>query len=1141
MVIFALIYWFVQTETYNDGDRRGISEDKSVPLTQKNDSDAGVEEPFLFKEVAEGKPNQSVAKLKPSDPANPKTERIVVTGTGKTIEWKTNTPAARRAERVNVAPEILQKGYRFEEGERIRFDLFQGITLVAEITSSTENVLGAVSTVGRLVGTRGVGGMGDGRFKMSSHGGRVLVELTTQGGTYQIVTNQKGEHALIDIDFKNSDIQSCELEAYEAERKAKDSDKEAESAKLYGHRHTADCKECMIKTDTATESVSSMKVEADESVAGEDNTPPPINEGDMPAGSVATINLMIIYSTEAKNWANTSGGGIENVVTLTLSKINEVHANSETGILYNLVHSEETVGYTQSSTVSSTPLLNDLRYLVGSAEDPEGDLDSYHTLRNTVEADFIMLLGQGTGWGGLANRPYYPAGNDNSVFSVVRVEQSSWTYTAPHELTHNLGAQHSKTQTSSPADDEPPNAAFTFGAGWQWADTASTPGGFCTIMTYEDFNNDGSNDYNRIPYFSDPNRTYTGNSTNAIGHATNANNTQLCRIVRFNAASYRGSVQKPNNTVNQFPYTESFENGSYGAWYNAQANGSWSTHAGLTFSSNTGPTIAQSGSYYVYCEGSGHESATYDLQAAFDFSNFNNISLTFYTHLYGSASSHLRLQVSTDNGNSWSSNLWSQSGSGSTAWTSQQTVDLSAYSGQTVLIRFRNEKNGAWNSDFAIDNINITANVAVSAPRIHISGNGAIIVHGDTTPATYDNTVFETRIMTKETTTQTFTIGNTGTGTLTLTGIGTGNYVSLSGTGAGAFSVTTQPASSISAGSSTNFVLTYAPVTSGVHTATVAVQSNDVNNGTYSFTVTGNATDKLPILIDFGTTPTSGNWNSVTSSLTGTQIVNMVDTFGIATGYGFHTDYRDPAGTGSTTRTLDGYPATAAGDYIYVGADPTTVGLQRMNFRINGLDTSGNYELFVVGSVSSSTVNSITGITVQGTRQTLVASNQGTLTFSNVTPNGMGEIAIILDNDSLGRGYISLMELRKTIPVSSYVAWSQTEHGLSGNDVLSTADPDDDNVNNLLEFAFNSNPTVADVNKLPQVSLSGNILTITYRKNKSANTVTVIPQSSTDLQIWSDLTPIKIGDADGGTEQWTATYDLSISNGKGFLRVKVVE
>lgn len=82
------------------------------------------------------------------------------------------------------------------------------------------------------------------------------------------------------------------------------------------------------------------------------------------------------------------------------------------------------------------------------------------------------------------------------------------------------------------------------------------------------------------------------------------------------------------------------------------------------------------------------------------------------------------------------------------------------------------------------------------APEIAVNGKGLDIASGDTTPAAPDNTDFGTASSEGGAIIHTFEISNSGSGNLALTAPAPG-HVTINGPGASAFSVTTQPSSSI--------------------------------------------------------------------------------------------------------------------------------------------------------------------------------------------------------------------------------------------------------------------------------------------------------------------------------------------------------
>ena len=130
-----------------------------------------------------------------------------------------------------------------------------------------------------------------------------------------------------------------------------------------------------------------------------------------------------------------------------------------------------------------------------------------------------------------------------------------------------------------------------------------------------------------------------------------------------------------SSTVNAFPYSESFESGD--GWTQATGdNGNWVRDANGTPSSNTGPSDAVNGSFYMYLEASSNgtageigANATARLTSpCFDLSSVSTATFSFNYHMYGSNVGSLLLEGSTD-GINWSS-LWSESGNQGNQWNS---------------------------------------------------------------------------------------------------------------------------------------------------------------------------------------------------------------------------------------------------------------------------------------------------------------------------------------------------------------------------------------------------------------------------------------------------------------------------------------
>lgn len=181
-----------------------------------------------------------------------------------------------------------------------------------------------------------------------------------------------------------------------------------------------------------------------------------------------------------------------------------------------------------------------------------------------------------------------------------------------------------------------------------------------------------------------------------------------------------------------------------------------------------------------------------------------------------------------------------------------------------------------------------------SIPEMNVQGNSVSIADGDVTPASADHTDFGPAAVTGGTVVRTFTIQNTGGGALTLTG--SSPYVAVGGMNASEFSVTSAPpSSSISAGGSATFSVTFDPAGSGTRSAELSIANDDGDENPYNFSIQGTGTPAAVFtngasgalnFVQPGVIPPQNNWplgqfslngdaagvtlNSVTVTLSGT-------------------------------------------------------------------------------------------------------------------------------------------------------------------------------------------------------------------------------------------------------------------------------
>ena len=166
-----------------------------------------------------------------------------------------------------------------------------------------------------------------------------------------------------------------------------------------------------------------------------------------------------------------------------------------------------------------------------------------------------------------------------------------------------------------------------------------------------------------------------------------------------------------DSEVASYPYDEDFDV-NFGNWNNLSGDDfDWSRNSGGTPSSNTGPSgdhTSGSGSY-VYIETSSPRvnGDTAILESdCFDLAGVSGPSLGFWYHMYGGTIGSLTVEVSDDCQN-WTTE-WSLSGNQGNAWN-EANIDLSAYAGSLIRIRFIGVRGSSYTGDISIDDVSLTA------------------------------------------------------------------------------------------------------------------------------------------------------------------------------------------------------------------------------------------------------------------------------------------------------------------------------------------------------------------------------------------------------------------------------------------------
>ncbi|MFK7933740.1 MAG: T9SS type A sorting domain-containing protein, partial [Saprospiraceae bacterium] len=148
-----------------------------------------------------------------------------------------------------------------------------------------------------------------------------------------------------------------------------------------------------------------------------------------------------------------------------------------------------------------------------------------------------------------------------------------------------------------------------------------------------------------------------------------------------------------------------------GIWQNdLQDDFDWLVNTGSTPSPNTGPAADADGDgNYLYTESSGtncrsgNEAVLITECIDINTQGEPDCHFSFQYHAFGRNIDSLKLDVSLDAGANWT-NLWNIEGNQGNEWK-KQYINLTAYDGQTVRLRFVSQGGNGSESDVALDNL----------------------------------------------------------------------------------------------------------------------------------------------------------------------------------------------------------------------------------------------------------------------------------------------------------------------------------------------------------------------------------------------------------------------------------------------------
>ncbi len=230
----------------------------------------------------------------------------------------------------------------------------------------------------------------------------------------------------------------------------------------------------------------------------------------------STIDIMVVYTRDAA----VLSGNISSEIQLAIDTTNLCYSNSQVTQRLNLVKMLQ-VDYNETGDAETD--LNNITY------SNDAYLNEVHTVRDAYGADVISFLVAkmndyaGLGWVLTSLSTSF----SSHAFNIVQVQYASSTI--PHELGHNMGAQHDLFV--HPKNGSEINT-YCFGY-------VNHTKRFQTVMAYYNDCRDKGYTCDAIPYFSNPSVTYNGGVT---GDATDADVARTLNETALTVSRFRDSV-----------------------------------------------------------------------------------------------------------------------------------------------------------------------------------------------------------------------------------------------------------------------------------------------------------------------------------------------------------------------------------------------------------------------------------------------------------------------------------------------------------------------------------------------------------------------------------------------------------------------
>ncbi|KAA3599789.1 MAG: hypothetical protein DWQ06_09920 [Calditrichaeota bacterium] len=273
-----------------------------------------------------------------------------------------------------------------------------------------------------------------------------------------------------------------------------------------------------------------------------------------------------------------------------------------------------------------------------------------------------------------------------------------------------------------------------------------------------DGNADGTNSFSNLAVGTSQTLTFSGTLPATVGaNVASATATLTSATDADNSNDSNTGNYYLLDCITTFPYSQNFDGPEWvnpvsqsatGDWLNAGGDDmDWTVNSGSTGSSGTGPsadhTTGTTGNY-LYTEASTPNFPTKVANLytpCFDFTNLGNPEFVFWYHMAGNSIGSLSIDVFDFATETWTNDVWTLSGTQQTDPTDpflEAVADLSAFSGTKVIVRFNGITGTNWDSDTAIDDIEVRdgAPATPSNVMVQTTGNDAVISWDSSTGAT---------------------------------------------------------------------------------------------------------------------------------------------------------------------------------------------------------------------------------------------------------------------------------------------------------------------------------------------------------------------------------------------------------------------